>query len=154
MVFLQSNNDMIIFGPPTLSTGYSQAPQITDDWKWCLTWVGKKCNNTALYVHVCSTCVSKAIFREKGRKLSLHKSGEEVSIKVHRFQKRKQEFSHSAGSKNKGDSWIHVSLIGRCPKGTKGQIGGRMLDVRSITLDFGSADRTGSVSLRRTKTGK
>lgn len=49
MVFLQSNNDMIIFGPPILSAGY---------------WL-ERCKNTALYVHVRSTCVSKAIFREK-----------------------------------------------------------------------------------------
>lgn len=31
MVFLQSNNDMIIFGPPTLPTGNDEAPQITED---------------------------------------------------------------------------------------------------------------------------
>lgn len=35
-----------------------------------------------------------------------------------------------------------------------GQRGRSGLDVRSITLDFGSANRTGSVSLQRTKRGK
>lgn len=39
-----------------------------------------------------------------------------------------------------------------CPKGTHDRSGG--LDVHSITLDFGSADRTGSVSLQTTKMGK
>lgn len=85
---------------------------------------GKKCKNTALYVHVCSTCVSKAIFREKGSKLFLLKVRRKSEHKSPSVPEEKQEFSHSAGLKNKGDSWFHVSLVGRCPKGTKGWQGG------------------------------
>lgn len=80
----------------------------------------KKCKNTALYVHVCSTCVSKAIFREKGSKLFLLKVWRKSERKSPSVPEEKQEFSHSAGLKNKGDSWFHVSLVGRRPKGTKG----------------------------------
>lgn len=44
---------------------------------------------------------------------------------------------------------VTVWLVSKWDKGAD-----RGLDVRSITLDFGSANRTGSVSLQRTKRGK
>lgn len=151
MVFLQSNNDMIIFGPPTLSTGYNKAPQITEDWIWCLTWL-ERCKNTALYVYVRS---KGHIQREHPTPPWQESSCSSLkSEEVRRKSERKSVSSRGETEFSIQQDWRAGSTCHWLVGVQKGQRGRSGLDVRSIALDFGSADRTGSVSLQRTKTGQ